>query len=220
MMNMAGRKSDEITDRRQALLQAAADVFFEQGFAATSIDEIIRRAGGSKRNIYEEFGNKEGLFAAIVEQSANSVLSTLSEPRSEDSDLRATLTEFGEHLMEVFMSPRMIGIFRLAVTEARRFPELAETFYRKGPARATLRLAEVLRAANERGDIEAGNTQRAADHFIGMIRDNGHLQVLLGLRAPPSRRQRREAVRSVVDVFLNGVQARSGLKANSLRNLQ
>ena len=63
--------------RREALLRAAAEVFFEQGYAATSIDAIIERAGGSKRNIYNEFGNKQGLFSAIVKENADKVLSTL-----------------------------------------------------------------------------------------------------------------------------------------------
>ena len=68
--------------RREALLQAAAEVFFEQGYVATSIDAIIERAGGSKRNIYSEFGSKEGLFAAIVTNSADMALSTLGLRRS------------------------------------------------------------------------------------------------------------------------------------------
>lgn len=56
---MVAVKSGRLKARRQALLQAAAEVFFEQGYAATSIDPIIERAGGSKRNIYNEFGTSE-----------------------------------------------------------------------------------------------------------------------------------------------------------------
>src|SRR3546814_17701069 len=60
-----------LSDRRAAILWAAGQVFFEQGYAATSIDAIIERAGGSKRNIYSEFGSKEGLFTALVSESAD-----------------------------------------------------------------------------------------------------------------------------------------------------
>src|SRR5687767_12680101 len=104
--------------RREELLRAAAEVFFEQGYAATSIDAIIERAGGSKRNIYNEFGNKQGLFSAIVKENADRVLSTLVIDQPEGHDLRATLTAFGQHLMGVYMSPILIGIYRIAVTEA------------------------------------------------------------------------------------------------------
>ena len=44
---MAVAKKGRPNGRRQALLRAAAEVFFEQGYAATSIDAIIERAGRS-----------------------------------------------------------------------------------------------------------------------------------------------------------------------------
>ncbi|MBR1245603.1 TetR/AcrR family transcriptional regulator [Bradyrhizobium sp. AUGA SZCCT0169] len=202
---MAKAEKGRANSRREALLRAAAEVFFEQGYAATSIDAIIERAGGSKRNIYNEFGNKQGLFSAIVKENADRVLSTLVIEQTEGHDLRATLTAFGQHLMGVYMSPTLIGIYRIAVTEANRFPDLVKSFYEQGPGRATSRLAEVLEAANKRGEIRTDDCSRMAGHFVGMIRDNLHLQVVLGLRAAPSDREIQAAVGSAVEVFLNGV---------------
>ncbi|WP_018237373.1 TetR/AcrR family transcriptional regulator [Ensifer sp. BR816] len=207
---MVKAKSGRPAVRREALLQAAAEVFFEQGYAATSIDAIIERAGGSKRNIYNEFGNKEGLFAAIVTENSDKVLSTLGIEEIERHDLRETLTAFGRHLLAVYMSPAVIGIYRIAVTEANRFPHLVKSFYEQGPARATSRLAEVLEAARERGDIRTTDCRRAAGHFVGMIRDNLHLEVVLGLRPPPSDEEAQAAVASAVEIFLNGVRPCQG----------
>lgn len=197
--------SARLKQRREAILRAAAEVFFEQGYAATSIDAIIERAGGSKRNIYNEFGNKEGLFLAIVTENANTLLSSLVIEQRESQDLHETLNTFGQRLMNAYMSPALIGIYRIAVTEFSRFPDLVSSFYEQGPGRATLRLAEVLQDARERGEIHADDCLRIAGHFVGMIRDNLHLQVVLGLRAPPSAKETREAVKSAVTVFLNGV---------------
>lgn len=194
--------------RREALLRAAAEEFFERGYVATSIDAIIQRAGGSKRNIYSEFGNKEGLFLALVEANADAALASLELDEIDSSDLRETLTKFGLHLLAVYMSPTLIGIYRTIVTEATRFPDLAKSFYERGPGRTTLRLAVVLETAKERGEIKSDDTFRLAGHFVGMIRDNLHLQVILGLRAPPSVAEAREAVVSAVEVFLNGAVSR------------
>jgi len=204
-MAVAAAKIGRPKGRREALLRAAAEVFFEQGYAATSIDAIIERAGGSKRNIYNEFGNKQGLFSAIVKENADKVLSTLVLEQIEGHDLRATLTAFGQHLMGVYMSPTLIGIYRIAVTEATRFPDLVKSFYEQGPGRAASRLAEVLEVANQRGEIRTDDCLRLAGHFVGMIRDNLHLQVVLGLRTAPSDEEARAAVGSAVEVFLNGV---------------
>jgi AcrR family transcriptional regulator len=208
-MPLVAAKSVRPSTRREALLHAAAEVFFEQGYAATSIDAIIERAGGSKRNIYNEFGNKEGLFSAIVTENADKVLSTLAIEEIEGHDLRETLTAFGEHLMSGYMSPTLIGIYRMAVTEANRFPDLVKSFYEQGPGRATSQLAEVLEIAKKLGEIRADDCLRLAGHFVGMIRDNLHLQVILGLRQPPSNKEMRAAVASVVELFLNGVRPHS-----------
>lgn len=191
--------------RREALLEAAAEVFFEQGYAAASIDAIIERAGGSKRNIYSEFGNKEGLFAAIVTGNADEALSSLPIDNVKESDLGETLTVFGRHLLRLYMSPTVVGIYRLAVTEAHRFPDLAKAFYEQGPGRTTIRLAQILEEAQKRGEIRMVDCRQLADRFIGMLRDNLHLQVVLGLRQPPSDKEAQTAVSSAVDLFLNGI---------------
>jgi AcrR family transcriptional regulator len=198
--------------RREALLRAAAEMFFEQGYAATSIDAIIAQAGGSKRNIYSEFGNKEGLFSAMVSETADQILSVLVIEEVGGRDLRETLTAFGLRLLDGYMSPALIGAYRTVVTEAHRFPDLARSFYEKGPERATARLAEVLQDARVRGDIRIDDCSRAAGLFVSMVRDNLHLQVILGLRPAPSEEEARRAVASAVEVFLQGVQARAEIR--------
>jgi AcrR family transcriptional regulator len=207
---VAEARSGRQNTRREALLRAAAEVFFEQGYAATSIDAIIERAGGSKRNIYNTFKNKEGLFSAIVTQNADRILSSLVIERIEGRDLQETLTAFGRQLMEAYMSPSLLGVYRIAIAEANRFPDLVKAFYERGPGRATERLAEILEEAGQRGEVRAGDYPRMADQFVGMIRDNLHLQVVLGLRPPPSTDEAWETVRSAVDIFLNGVRPGGG----------
>ena len=202
---MAEAKSGRQNARREALLRAAAAVFFEQGYAATSIDAIIERAGGSKRNIYNTFKNKEGLFSAIVTQNADRILSTLVIEGIEGRNLQETLTVFGRRLLEAYMSPSLLGVYRIAIAEANRFPDLARAFYERGPGRAMARLAEILEEAGKHGEVRTGDYLRMADQFVGMIRDNFHLQVVLGLRLPPSADEAREAVDSAVGIFLNGV---------------
>lgn len=194
-------------ERRNAILEAAASVFFEQGYAATSIDAIIARLGGSKRNIYNEFGSKDGLFTALVSEAAAKALAALTVEQIGDRDLDGTLMEFGRRLLDIYMSSRLIGVLRTVMAEASRFPELARAFYEKGPGRASVRLTEVLEAAQARGEIDVPDCRMAADHFVGMVRDNLHLQVLLGLRAPPNPEEAETLIASVVSTFLDGVRA-------------
>jgi AcrR family transcriptional regulator len=53
-------------ERRKAILDAAEEMFLEQGFARVSLGAIVRRSGGSLATVYEMFGNKQGLLRAVV----------------------------------------------------------------------------------------------------------------------------------------------------------
>lgn len=205
MVTPARSKRPPRESRRTAILEAAAQVFFEQGYAATSIDAIIERVGGSKRNIYSEFGSKEGVFTALVSESADAALAALSVGRFAGRNLNEILLEFGRRVLAIYMSPALIGVYRSIVTEAPRFPELAQAFYDKGPGCASDRLAAVLQEAKARGEIQLDDCHSAADHFVGMLRDNLHLRVILGLRPPPSPAEAEAAVASAVSIFLHGI---------------
>ena len=54
------------------------------------------------------------------------------------------------------------------------------------------------------GELRIRNVRLAAEHFIGMLRDDLHLKVVLGLRPPPGPREIEETVRHAVDIFLDG----------------
>ncbi|MDI7864911.1 TetR/AcrR family transcriptional regulator [Rhizobiaceae bacterium n13] len=194
--------------RRATILSAAAEVFFEQGYAATSIDAIIARIGGSKRNIYNEFGSKEGLFTALVSETAGKARTALDVDDFEERDLDQTLLEIGRRLLDVYMSPTLIGVLRTVMAEAARFPDLARAFYENGPGQTSARLAEVLETARARGEIDVADCLTAANHFCGMLRDNLHMQVVLGLRPAPAPDEIERLATSVVGIFLDGARAR------------
>ncbi len=53
---------------RASLIQAARELFGEQGYVETSLDEIVARAGVTKGAVYHHFEGKEGLFRSVFEQ--------------------------------------------------------------------------------------------------------------------------------------------------------
>src|SRR5262245_31426714 len=53
---------------REALVEAAADVFAQRGFHAASLDEIAERAGFTRGAIYSNFGSKEELMIAVLDE--------------------------------------------------------------------------------------------------------------------------------------------------------
>ncbi|MDR0299402.1 MAG: TetR/AcrR family transcriptional regulator, partial [Streptococcaceae bacterium] len=56
----------ELTDKQKQILQASLELFSEQGFEATSTQQIAERAGVSTGLVYKKFPNKEALLAAVL----------------------------------------------------------------------------------------------------------------------------------------------------------
>ncbi|TFV58811.1 UNVERIFIED_ORG: TetR/AcrR family transcriptional regulator [Bacillus sp. AZ43] len=60
--------------RRRQLLDIGRELFAQRGFEATSVEEVAAHAGVSKPVVYEHFGGKDGLYAAVVDREMQAVL--------------------------------------------------------------------------------------------------------------------------------------------------
>ena len=68
----AGRRAARVQDpegTRRNILEIATDEFANKGFSGARVDDIAARTDTSKRMIYYYFGDKEGLFVAVLEQA-------------------------------------------------------------------------------------------------------------------------------------------------------
>jgi AcrR family transcriptional regulator len=66
-------------DREQQLLDVAERTLVELGYAATTMDEVARRAGVTKPLLYDHFGSKDGLIVACIGRVRADVLKTCQE---------------------------------------------------------------------------------------------------------------------------------------------
>src|ERR1700732_4600791 len=148
--------------RRSQILDAAAQVFLENGYGGATIDLVVERAGASKATVYSFFGDKDGLFAAIVEERRERILSAFGDPEGVGSDIRSALAHIARRYMEVVMAPDGIGLWRLIIAEGVRFPELARTFYKLGPDHTNAQLAGMLSHWRARGFIRLDDPELAA----------------------------------------------------------
>src|SRR5690625_400276 len=64
---------------RERLLHVATEMFAEQGFYSTSVDQIAEKAGYSKGAVYSNFGSKDDLFLTIFKENQQDDLQQLSE---------------------------------------------------------------------------------------------------------------------------------------------
>jgi AcrR family transcriptional regulator len=77
--------------REQQLIELAEQLFTERGYQGSSMDELARRAGVTKPIVYELFGNKDGLFRACLERSADRLAVSVAEAVRAERDPEARL---------------------------------------------------------------------------------------------------------------------------------
>jgi AcrR family transcriptional regulator len=158
----ASRKSDangvraqKSAARREAILSAALDEFSAQGFAATRLDDVARRAGVAKGTIYLHFRDKEALFQELIRSVLGPFVGTLELALKADLPVR----QIAEQALELFVrevyETRRKDVIRLILTEGQRFPQLAEFYYREVLSRAIAAFRQLMRGAVERGELKS-----------------------------------------------------------------
>lgn len=184
-------------DCRSRLLSAAHAAFLEEGYRA-SVDRIAARAGVAKQTFYNHFPHKADLFGEVIRQATADLLIALDD---DGLNLRERLTRFGIVYRDKALSAAGLGLFRVLAAEAARFPDLAKTVYRTGPARTTARLAAVLQAAIDRGELRSGtDADFAATTLLSMLVGAERTRFLFSGEQPPHTNPAHAG--QIVDCFL------------------
>lgn len=153
--------------RQDEILAAAAELFLAEGYGATSINRLIERVSGSKATIYAMFGNKERLFAAVVESILDGTESFVTADVVKGLDLREGLIAIGGKLIDTATSPRHVSLARLVIAESPRFPELGRIFFDRTSARFTRHIARYI--AEHTQPVAALRPTELAEMFAGML---------------------------------------------------
>jgi len=201
-MSKRRQKDGDETAVRQRILAAAFAAFMRSGYATTSTLEIATRARVSKRELYALVGNKQEMLIACIRERAKrfDVPANLPVLRNRET-LERVLTSFGTKLVREVSDPTVIGVFRLAIGEAVRAPEVARALDATGreASRAALRkiMAQAIAAA-----LLAGRPAELAEQFAGLLW--GHLMVslLLGVAKRPNPREMAGRARNAASSFL------------------
>lgn len=201
------RRTPRGEQRREALMKAAHEVFLEYGYSGASIEEVVRRVGGSKASLYSYFGNKEGLFRDIIAAQCEEFMKNLGIPIAADDDVERTLTQISRRFLTVFMQPERRELFRIIVAEAPRFPGLAKRFYENGPLRARRLLGNYFRMQHDAGAMHCPDPECTASLFIEMVKATPHHRSLLGLPPYHPGHDIDSHIKAAVQLFLHGAAA-------------
>lgn len=123
------RRFREPENSRERILEAAAELFSQKGYAGTGVDQLAARAQIAKTAIYYHFGNKEGLVTAVLDRAATAWIEGIREASSQAGEplarLDRALTGMRTMLEEKPWIMKLLQILALEVAEQK--PEVRAT---------------------------------------------------------------------------------------------
>lgn len=176
MSTPAGKGTREgSAQKRSAILQAARARFLADGFDRTSMDLVAAEAGVSKRTVYDYYGDKRTLLAAVVDQTIEGLSAAvqgaidenlIDVPRSA-AGLEDALIAFAEHITaSAIGSSDYSALMRLLSTEAANLPDASSMAWNiEEPEDA---VATRFAAYDRDGLLHAPDPRLAADHFVAL----------------------------------------------------
>lgn len=164
---------------KQRLLAAAVDLFCEKGYHATSVREIVERAGVTKPVLYYYFKNKDGLFAALIAGTMDQFRADLKQAceTEVESFAQRLLLVRAAFLDGVATNPQLVR-FMDAVTFSGQFKELYDL---QADWQANFaRIVALFEQARERGEIgDRFAPEPAAQAFVGMVVNQMRIRVYM-----------------------------------------
>ncbi len=188
----------------ELILDAATDLFLTDGYGATSIEAIARRARISKRTFYHRFDDKAALFAAVVHRIVERLRPPANMPLLEGADVEQILQRLAAIILRAALSPQAIALHRLIVAESARFPQLAAVMAEEGStAEAIALIAGLLEREARAGRLAPDNPTFDAQQFLAMVVAVPQRRAL-GMGPPFTAGELDAWSRDVVNLFLNG----------------
>lgn len=153
----------------ERILEEAASVFLEEGFARAKMDEIASRAGITKQTIYARFTSKNALFGALASRFSGLSFGPLHIAEDSKRSPRDFLIQFAIEVVRILRDPKSQRLFVVLAAEARAFPDLASAAWVEGAGRLRTRLRTFLDDEVALKRMAISNPDFAVEQFLGLL---------------------------------------------------
>jgi AcrR family transcriptional regulator len=175
---------DENRQRRQVQIeQAAYEILEEKGYAGTSMQGIARKARASNETLYKWYGDKKGLFKALVERNTEDVKALLEAELTSGHDTFQVLETLGPRLLTLVLGNRAVALNRAAVADPSG--DLSEAITRAGREVVLPLLAKVLEDGRARGELTFDTPEDAAALYIDLLIGDLQIRRVIGRLPAP-----------------------------------
>lgn len=167
--------------RQDAIIAAAYSVLDADGYAGTSMLKIAKAAKASNETLYRWYGDKGGLFEAMVRANAAETRDVLETAITQDSDPVACLKHVSPILLAMLLGDRAIALNRAAAADPSG--ELGRAISAGGRESVGPLMAKVL----SRLDGAAAHApQYLAERYFGLLIGDWQIRRVIGVLPEPS----------------------------------
>lgn len=195
-------KADTREKRRDQILDIAVDILSEKGYRETSMLEVANRASASKETLYTWFGDKHGLFEAVIQRNALKVQETMSCHLKAETKLEQGLFDFGRALLTLLLGEGAVAINRAAISEAKSDPRLAQTLAEAGREATLPFFIRFLKHHQKQRSLKINDVPQAAETYLGLLQGDLQIRRLLGLIPTLTKQQIEKRARLASSNFL------------------
>jgi len=188
----------------ERILEVATALFLAEGYGATSIEAVARRARISKRTLYHRYTDKAALFGAVVHRVIERLRPPAGVPLYEGGSLEEILHRLARLILRAALNPAALALNRLILAESQRFPELAAVVAREGAgAEAVRNIAALLAREAAANQLALGDASFAAAQFLQMVIAVPQRRAL-GVGGAMGEAELEAWAGGTVELFLNG----------------
>ncbi|KHA54118.1 TetR/AcrR family transcriptional regulator [Sulfitobacter geojensis] len=171
--------------RRQQIEDAAYAVLEAKGYGGTSILGIAKQARASNETLYNWYGDKRGLFQALVTRNAEEVKMHLETELETDHDAISILGTLGPKLLNLLTGDRAVALNRAAAADSSG--ELGATLSKAGREAVFPLLERVLLRARDEGTLIFDDTGEAVALYLDLLIGDQQIRRVIGRLPQPSK---------------------------------
>jgi AcrR family transcriptional regulator len=190
--------------RVERFLDAATEVFIENGYQHARLSEIVARAGGSLATLYRVFGDKEGLAHAIIQRRLKDLSARLEDLNLSGLPPEQALRQAAERIAEGMATAESVVIHRIVIGECQSFPDMRDWFFDHAVAAVRGSLREYFEQEVAAGRLKLESPTMASSQFFMMLFGDLVIRISSGNLKKPDAHELRAYAQAAVDLFLHG----------------
>ena len=184
------------------IVEAAREVFLQEGFSGASMDLIVQKAGVSKRTLYSYYSGKEQIFIDVMQMQLGVLYQQFEADPKNPEPLADRLQRIGVELLRIANSPQTLSLFRITAAEANRFPALARLFFEERFEKVIDGIAAMLEREGASSGARTGDARQAGEHFLDLVFGTAYHRVVFGTIPPMNARAIEARVKRALEYFL------------------